>query len=535
MKLNKLHAAVVAATAFASSGAFAAGLNLNGIDTSRAAVTPGMTINISGATASDKGFKDVLDNLCVAGTLSIYTDTCASGNDAACAGSSPKHPGTGYSAYFCTVDRTKVTGWSGTTNVNVLFRKRSAGGSGWGVQSVASATPIAQMALNSTNCKVTGTADVYKCGSTTENVVSDLGVSDVEPAMFVAPNVPDGFASVTSAQIANLDVKTVAALTFGVPVTNALYGALQEAQGLDSDLDGDNLVEGQSEAATEAQILANMPSLTDDQIGALLKGSIVNWSDISFGTDDLVTVAANAGLATPANPIVSICRRVDGSGTQATANAMFLNVPCASSAAYPAEDNTICHSDKGAQNTLEADCTAGGTWTRYADERGIPTDAAVVFSNSGSGDVDNCLADLEGAGRWAIGLQSLEKISTKYSFIKINGVAPTLANTANGSYMDWAATTMQYRKNLTNGVAAPTGNQKRVMDQLRTDFAKPSVLDPVNDTFVSHFGPVGFLSTTATPVVPFNANLPVMQFTRGTSGKATCNAPVARGVFQAQQ
>ncbi|NPU90936.1 MAG: hypothetical protein HPY82_03415 [Gammaproteobacteria bacterium] len=530
MKLNKLHAAVVAATAFASTGAFA-GLNLNGINPALPAVTPAMTINIAGASASDKGFKDVMDNLCVAGTLSIYTDTCTTGSDPACAGSTPKHPGAGYSAYFCTVDRTKVTGWSGATNINVLFRKRSAGGSGWGVQPVSDAAPISMMALNPTNCKVTATADVFKCGSTTENVVADLGISDAEPALFKSPNVPAGFSSITNAQIANLDVRTIAALTFGIPVTNALYGALQAAQGLDTDLDGDNIVEGTSETATQAQILANMPSMTDDQIGALLKGSIGTWDSISFGGTDLLTVAANAGLPVPANTSVTICRRVDGSGTQAVANAMFLNVPCNASAGFAAADNTICHSDKGAQNLAEADCTAGGAWARYADQRGLPEGEAVVFENSGSGDVEFCLNDLQGVGTWALGVQSLEKTSTKYSYLKINGAAPTLQNVATGNYMDWASSTMQYRKALTNGIPAPAGNAKAIMNQLRVDFAKPAVLKPLNDTFGSSYGPVGWLSATATPVVPFNPNLPIMQFTRGASGMSTCNAQVARGTF----
>lgn len=521
MKLNKLHAAIAAATAFASSGAFAAGLNLYGIDTTRAAVTPDIIINTSGATASDNGFKDVMDNLCVAGTLSIYTDRCTSSTDtsATCSSSAPRFPGKDQAAYFCTIDKAKVTGM--TANANVLIRKRSKGGSGFGVQPVANATAIDHLALNTTNCKVTATADVYKCGTGVDPLVSDLGVSDVEPAMFVAPNVPAGFSAITSTEVGKLNIKTVAALSFGVPVTNALYAALQQAQGLNPNLDGDGLFEGQSETATEAQILANMPSLTVDQVAALLKGSVVNWSDLYFGGSDLATIASGAGMTVPSNAQVTICRRVDGSGTQATANAMFLNVPCNTFAGFPAIDNTICHAENGAQNLAETDCTSGGAWARYADERGTDPSAPIVFENSGSGDVENCLSDLQGAGRWAMGLQSLEKISTKYSYVKINGVAPTLKETATGNYMDWTATTMQYRK------TEPTGNKKRIMDQLRTDFGKPAVLDALNDTFVSHFGPVGFLSTTVAATVPFNANAPVMQVTRGATGQATCNATTA--------
>jgi len=368
MKFTKLHAALVAASAVASTGAFAAGLNLNGIDPSRATDPVAIELTISGATAQDNGLKDIFDNLCVGGTLSVYTDRCngtEAAGDTTCAATGPKQPGTSYSSYFCTLDAAKVTGLS--ANTNVLVRKRSAGGSGFGVQPVADATPIAQIQLTPANCKVTATADVYKCNAAaTENKVSDAGISDEEPSLFIAPNVPSGFTAVTATQLSRLNSAPVAALTFGIPVTNALYAALQQAQGLDPDLDGDNVFEGASETASAALIEANMPSLTREQVASLHKGATASWANIFFNNTALT---ATPGIAAPADSRVTVCRRQAGSGTQAQLNALFLNVPCSAAAEVPANDNTQCTTPTGTQGTLPI-CTIGGAYPGDADLRG---------------------------------------------------------------------------------------------------------------------------------------------------------------------
>jgi len=45
-----------------------------------------------------------------------------------------------------------------------------------------------------------------------------------------------------------------------------------------------------------------------------------------------------------------------------------------------------------------------------------------------------------GGARWAIGVQGLEKNANQaeaWRFVKIDGIAPTLANVAKGKYHDW--------------------------------------------------------------------------------------------------
>lgn len=546
MKLNKLTAAVAVASAFA---AFNASALVVGVD------TPDIVINMSGATASDIGFSGVFEGLCVAGTLTSYTDRCngteTAGNLATCAATGGKVPGAGYSGYFCEIPAANI-GLTGA-NRKVLVRKRSEGGSGWGVQPVADAALISFMKLDSSNCQPTAAdPSVYKCDRLqTENLRTDAGISDEEPSLFKTPNVPAGFSSISNTQISALDSAPIAVLTYGIPLTNPLYAALQHAQGFNPDLDADGDFEGQYEwtdaseigtrpADWQDQIRNNMPSLSRDQVASLMKGGTARWNLVRIGDDPTTAVDESQSLVDLAiargipvtfteatNSRVTICRRVNGSGTQAQMHALFLNVPCASLAEFAAGDNTTCHNSNGSQNTASGTCTTGAAWAGYADMRGVSPGVAIVHENSGSGDVEKCLNELSTAGRWALGVQSLEKVSPLYSYVKLDGVEPTLDKVAKAQYFDWAASTMQWRKSTAS--FPPTAAQLAVLSKLRTEFAKPSILDGLNDGFVSNFGPVGWLSATGTPVRPFNPNLPVMEYTRGAS---TCNAPKARSFTQ---
>ena len=69
-----------------------------------------------------------------------------------------------------------------------------------------------------------------------------------------------------------------------------------------------------------------------------------------------------------------------------------------------------------------------------------PVVGPLVTENSGSGDVTTCLNDKQAANKWALGIQSLEKNSPSWKFIKINGVAPTVKNVAYNNYFDWVET-----------------------------------------------------------------------------------------------
>jgi hypothetical protein len=119
---------------------------------------------------------------------------------------------------------------------------------------------------------------------------------------------------------------------------------------------------------------------------------------------------------------VQICRRVEGSGTQATTNALVSGWPC--------------DSDKG-DNSLD-----------IVNPRNVAS--AQLVLNSGSGDVDNCLHNFNGtANPNAIGILSVEGRTTgknrNWRFIKVDGVAPTLRNIHAGDYWFWSQQSAQLR------------------------------------------------------------------------------------------
>ncbi|MDX1811506.1 MAG: hypothetical protein R3240_06135 [Gammaproteobacteria bacterium] len=468
MKLKKITAGV--ATAVASSGVFAL----------PATTTPDMEVFVSGASAQDNALKLLFADLCVAGTLDTYLDNKGG-----------TKLGKAHSAYFCTIDASKVTGMA--SNQNVLFHKRSAGGSGQGVQPVADSAPIEAMMINNGNCTATGTANEFECTVTnpgdTAMKVSDAGISDVEPGLFVAPNVPAGFTPVTAAQLAKLVITSQTAVVFGEPVSLNLRNALQTAQfGSGSACIGDD-----SEAC--------MPSLTREQIASLHSGQIKTWDQFSINGTPLPQVS---GVVAPAadfggKHFVNICRRVEGSGTQAQHNAKFLGVPCVAGSAPPL---TLGH----------------------------PLNGPTVTLNSGSGDVEVCLNDANANGKWAVGLQATEKNSTltsNYRFIKVDGVAPTLKNVAEGKYFDWVENSIQWRNAANNG---PSGDMLALLQTIAKNAGSPTIVKQLNTKFVHPFGQAGYLALSSNghaPSVPFNATTnPVNPYSHVIGGAVNnCRVP----------
>jgi len=98
---------------------------------------------------------------------------------------------------------------------------------------------------------------------------------------------------------------------------------------------------------------------------------------------------------------------------------------------------------------------------------------------------------------WAIGQQSSDKnaSATKaYRFIKINGVAPTLANAFSGAYDFTNESTWQYT------TATPSGRsvQRAIVLQLIKNVTNPAtVYSDLNAFTVQQFGAAGFLGTVA--------------------------------------
>ena len=471
------------------------------------ATTPDVEIFMSGASAQDKGIAGLFENLCEPGTLDTYKDNGST-------------PGKAHTAYFCEVNPANITGGlpafeaaNPGANANVLFHKRSAGGSAQGVNPVIDEVAITAMMINNGNCSLTATPNEYICTvgnpGDTALIVSDAGVSDVNPEMFVGENTPAGNAPVDAAVVAaKMQVRPAAALVFGIPVTVTLRDALQEAQ---------NLTVG-------AEDEANMPSLSKAQVAAIMSGQVQSWDKFLVNGQPLTAAVTNPPAPTARQ--VTVCRRVNGSGTQAQMNAKFLHYPC-----------------------------TAGAWTPSA--AGHPILGPVIVQNSGSGNVEECLDDFNDGtnvygnnpfsrAAWAVGVQSLEKNvsrSHRYRFVKIDGVAPTLENAASGRYMDVVEQTFQWR---TIGASLDpandiTNDQENILETIAAQASTPATLAgaTLNQKFVHSFGQSGYLALTtngysidadpATAGVQIDlVNHPVTPYSHSTStGKLdNCIAPV---------
>jgi len=235
---------------------------------------------------------------------------------------------------------------------------------------------------------------------------------------------------------------------------------------------------------------------------AMLAGLIQDWSQI----DSNITTG---------NTNVVVCRRVQGSGTQASYNWFFNNFPCQNQFA-----GTV------APTRMVADSASGivsGTGTELDPFIIDPTAGYTVVENPGSGDVRNCLARAGGAtvsgtrnhkfkgdnGSWyqiqfsnsanpfrAIGVLSADSYTSAFpnsaasvwSFRNMDGagiynlatqapgtgpgtgVAPSKANLVSGRWDFGAELSAQYRKTgvinvFGDNVAALAGTKKTFVDE----------------------------------------------------------------------
>jgi hypothetical protein len=470
MKRNLLTAAVAAALGAAAAPAFA--------------LLPGASIGnetyISGASAQEGQLINFMRYGCNAGTLDVFKQS-------------------NQFIYACTRNATRV----GTSAANIVVYKSSVGGSGNGVLPVAQAATLAFMDFATLNTSTQCSAPVakaatsgliayneYTCTQPTVNRLTEIGLSDVEPAQFIGI-----LPGLTSTLNNRLQVNSSNQVLFGIPATKALRDALQSAQGL--------TVGGETEA--------DMPSLSKSQIAGIYTGSIVTWDQLGL---------TNAG--DPYNAIW-VARRVSSSGTQTGARIHFLNDPCVpnmaqfvTDGAAPPNGDAAIASDAAACSSV--DPLAAGYTTTY--------------QGSGSGNVVQCLKDHHANGRWAIGVLSTEFVpgTDNYRFVKIDGVAPTTYNAGQGRYHYVTEATNQWRKS-----SAPSplgGDDLAFANSMKNGFNNPTVIAAINTGLVQTWGQGGLLGVPGAnlPSDPITtANIvtnPVNAFTHSASGSTNNCQPL---------
>jgi hypothetical protein len=400
MKSLSIKAAVSAALLASAGSAFAGTVDTNGNN-----------LRIAGATATNKVLFDTFlssaSGICAAGNVHVYTTQTSLG--------------TSFGSNSVVVTCTAKTGFTGQFAVlngaAVGYSKQGSGGSGEGTGTLAAGTN--QTFTSTTGCGTTSSVSTAglltytlhpSCPTT--SLEGEVGIADVEGDLL-------GYTG------GGITANPMLDIVFGVPVTKPLYTALQAAQGL-----------------TQDDSCANVPTLTAGQISAIYSGQISNASSLLSST-------AEDGSALP-NKAIHICRRGNGSGTQASAKAYFLGEGCMtrSGAAFAVGDfgEETFNGNKGKKWTdplPQAAIDSG--YTSFLDY--------AVFAGDGSGDVVSCLNGFgaKAGDDFAIGVLSTENApnladaTQRYRYVRVDGALPTLEQTANGNYTYFTSNVINVR------------------------------------------------------------------------------------------
>lgn len=382
-------------------------------------------------------------------------------------------------------------------NTDVAFFKTDAGGSAQGVFPISTGVGRPFLATSlPTSCTTPTTAtpnQITGCTATSD-VPSHVGISDVEPKMFAGINVPndpldpddDNYpaAGLSDGELAALTVSPVIQTVFGVAVNTALYNTLFTKQGL-ANVSFLDTTTGTVRACTNADftVPACTPSIGYAQARTLFSGSASDWG--------IIVPAADALVRSPIN----ICRRVQGSGTQASANAHLMGIPCnttgqlppvadfnysnpptstitANAAVYPVDtfgQTSVLWSAAQLTNYLSA-----GIPNAAVQPAGSPSNT-FVFEGPGTGDVVNCLNRAQTVGGYAIGHVSKENApgSNNWRHVRLEGAFPSRDNLKSGDYDYAFESTVQY-KNTT--FAALSANQRNYITKLIANLKTPASL-----------------------------------------------------------
>ena len=522
MKLKMLSAAV--------AGLVMAGAAQASVSTGVTPVIPAasFSVNLAGSSAQDKAITEILSSD-VCSSLVIFKDNYGGTS------TSSSNWGGRWAAYYCTINPSSTLAKTyGVAGDSFVINKRSAGGSGYGIMPLvdnAAGTGATQFAVNfmqvkAANCTMQDTSGTklilgngttsafttYGCtasetigttaGTNTFQAIPDAGIADTNPDLYFGANqVLDFGTSPDATDIATLNVTSAAALVFGVPVTYDLYQALQVAQGLVAG--GCTLGAYASASAVDGC----MPSLSRNQLAALVSGNVQTWSQLQFGGTDLITAAKAGGVAVPGDNFVHYCQRTSGSGSAAITYAKLLNNPCNANAVSPATSQVKGPKVAAMYETVDME--------QCLDDLQNGTSTAKDYVTKGTVNA--------GVKAWGLGQISADKnvysssnitngyptgYSRGYRFIKIDNVSPTLQNTFNGAYPFWAQSSWV----VSNGANAPTGNVANTITLLQKNATTGKYLQYT--AAGQQFGTSGYLGlpdnnavtatlTASNPVIPF--------------------------------
>ena len=382
--------------------------------TSTAAAGATNKLYISGSSALQKLVEGMVRQNCIPevagtpGSLSIWRS--AAGQTWAGSSSADTVAGASHNAYACTLAAVNDFGLTG----DILVVKREAGGSGQGVFPIGGSSTggLNQLMMNINNpaCTPTGGLSATCSGVSSVSEVSvqaDMGISDVEPAVFNATfNKASAFGAL-SVSDASFDAAPTAIGQF--------VGGLIVNQKMFDDLQADQVAAGLIPAGA-------VPSITT--VGyANLMGSYntsLSWGPL------FQTATALSGTH------LNLAFRTTGSGTRAAAGLLFNNYP----------------SGKLAKNF-----STGSTTNSF---NGNVDGTRSIFNASSSGNVIGAV-NACGADRYCVGLLGADQSLTSApnaKFVRIDGLA--IENARFGQYSNVYESTYQVNKTGLNGAAGKT-------------------------------------------------------------------------------
>ena len=414
------------------------------------------------------------------------------------------------------------------TGTKIAFFKTDAGGSAQGVFPVSSSLNLPF--IDVTACTTVGTPDrVYSNCPVTASVKPHFGVSDLEPGMFRGVNSPNdqagpnyGDAGLTAGEILALQITPVVQTVFAVAVNNNLYNDMFAFQGLN------NKFASTGAACSLTSTDENcIPSIGRAVARAFFAGSPV-W-----------TMLVGTGAGTKAATQMNICRRVQGSGTQAAANMAFADVGCSANSLSPTD---VSGSDTASAEPMSAftgKTLSGLTPLQYAAlnmgatlnasgapvyNGAMPAGGTFVFEGPGTGDVISCTTAAQQQGGYAIGHISKENApktdgSEFWKHVRLENVAPSRDNAKNGNYDYVVESTIQYKK---ADFANFSASVKTFITKFIAEVKKPSAL---NNLSANAQNGVLALPTSYTDLDPsVSADASVVKFgSRVSRGGLTCN------------
>ncbi|ALT76245.1 hypothetical protein [Paucibacter sp. KCTC 42545] len=453
----KLRLIACAVATLATSSAFAAPINA---DTA-------VQIHMSGASAVRAALGSVvLNDVC--GGLANNTATIYNATYDAAGGFKTN---SNFWAVTCKLPAAKLGLAAGT---NIAFFKSDAGGSAQGVFPVyyGSARPFA----NLSTC-TSGSGQVFSGCLGNRMATPNLGMSDVEPGMFVGANVPADpldaddndypTSGLTSAQQGELKITPVIQTVFAVAVNTALYNDMFAKQGLSAKKDSAGA------ACTTSSNEENcIPSIGKAEASTFFTGNAFNWKMLS----------ANAALNTTQ---VNVCRRVKGSGSQAAANMMFGGRPCSATGLEPAGYDTSTSAAPEDMSAFANTTVSGLSIPNYllanmGAGSGMPGgEGLFVFEGPGTGDVITCMNAAQSNGGYAIGHISKENApgSNSWKHVRLEGAMADGNNAKQGRYDYLVESTVQYKK---SAFAALSPEQKSFITGFTAEIAKPSALNTLS-------------------------------------------------------